>query len=101
MVEELTRGPDGYFMLRMRITVLDLSAYFGLFVTGAIAPTVHLAVPMACHYSLPRPWQPRRFNYFRFYDWTGYIALAAAILHPPILPFDKNLRFGILHFCIP
>src|SRR5437588_2884817 len=61
----------------MGITVLDLSAYAA------------------------RSWPHRRFNYFRFHNWTGYITLAVVSLHPVILLFSKNPRLRILDLVYP
>src|ERR1700674_1841049 len=88
-------------MLRMGITVLDLSAYVGLIAVGAITLNMLLGLLMAFRYSPHRSWPHRRFNYFRFHNWTGYIALAVSILHPVILLFNKNPRFRILDLVYP
>jgi predicted ferric reductase len=83
------------------ITVLDLSAYVGLVAVGAITLNVLLGSLMAFRYSPHRSWPHHRFNYFRFHNWTGYIALALAILHPAILLFNKDPRFRILDVVYP
>jgi predicted ferric reductase len=88
-------------MLPMGLTVLDLSAYFGLAAVGAITLNMLLGLLMAFRYSPRRSWPHRRFNYFRFHNWTGYLALAVSILHPVILLFNKNPRFGILDLVYP
>lgn len=88
-------------MATMDITVLDLSAYVGLVAVGAITLNVLLGSLMAFRYSPHRSWPHRRFNYFRLHNWTGYIALAVAILHPAILLFNKDPRFGILDLVYP
>ena len=88
-------------MLPMDLTVLDLSAYVGLFAVGAITVNMLLGLLMAFRYSPHRSWPHHRFNYFRFLNWTGYIALAAAILHPAILLFNKNPRFRFLDLVYP
>jgi len=72
-------------MLPMGLTVLDLSAYVGLLAVGAVTLNIFLGLLMAFRYSPHRSWPNHRFNYFRFHNWTGYIALALSILHPVIL----------------
>src|SRR6266550_355563 len=42
-----------------------------------------------------------RFNYFRFHNWIGYIALAVSILHPVILLFNKDPHFRIRDLVYP
>jgi predicted ferric reductase len=88
-------------MLPMGITVLDLSAYAGLVAVGAVTLNMLLGLLMAFRYSPHRSWPRRRFNYFRFHNWTGYIALAVSILHPVILLSNKNPRFRILDLVWP
>jgi len=85
----------------MGITVLDLSAYAGLVAVAAVTLNTLLGLLMAFRYSPHHSWPHRRFNYFRFHNWTGYIALAVSILHPVILLFNKNPRFRILDLVYP
>src|SRR6202171_4018607 len=85
----------------MGLTVLDFSAYAGLAAVGAITLNMLLGLLMAFRYSPHRSWPHRRFNYFRFHNWTGYIALAVSILHPVILLFNRNPRFRILDLVYP
>jgi len=85
----------------MGITVLDLSAYVGLVAVGAVTLNMLLGLLMAFRYSPHRSWPHRRFNYFRLHNWTGYIALAVAILHPVILLFNRNPRFRIFDLVYP
>src|ERR1700731_1941669 len=88
-------------MIPMGITVLDLSAYAGLVAVAAVTLNTLLGLLMAFRYSPHRSWPHRRFNYFRFHNWTGYTALAVSILHPVILLFSKNPRFRILDLIYP
>jgi methionine sulfoxide reductase heme-binding subunit len=95
------RKHDSYFMRPASITVLDLSAYVGLAAVGAITLNMLLGLLMAFRYSPYRSWPHHRFNYFRFHNWTGYIAIFVSILHPMILLFNKNPRFLILDLIYP
>ncbi len=88
-------------MLPVGITILDLSAYVGLLAVGAITFNVLLGLLMAFRYSPDRSWPHHRFNYFRFHNWTGYIALALSVLHPVIPLFNKNPRFLIFDLVYP
>jgi predicted ferric reductase len=85
----------------MSVTVLDLSAYAGLVAVGTVTLNVLLGLLMALRYSPHRSWPHHRFNYFRIHNWTGYIALSVAILHPVILLFNKNPRFHLLDLVYP
>lgn len=85
----------------MGLTTLDLSAYAGLAAVAAITLNMFLGSLMAFRYSPHRSWPHRRFNYFRLHNWTGYVALAVAILHPAILLFNTNPRFRLLDLLCP
>jgi predicted ferric reductase len=85
----------------MSIGVLDFSAYAGLAAVGAVTMNMLLGLLMAFRYSPHRSWPHHRFNYFRFHNWTGYIALAVSILHPMILLFNKNPHFRIRDLVYP
>ena len=60
-----------------------------------------LGVMMAFRYSPVRNWPHHRFNYFRLHNWTGYIALALAILHPLPLLLNKSPEFHVLDLLYP
>jgi predicted ferric reductase len=60
-----------------------------------------LGVLMIFRYSPVRYWPHRRFNYFQLHNWTGYLALFFAILHPVILLFNKSPRFRVLDIIYP
>jgi predicted ferric reductase len=85
----------------MNITILDLSAYLGLTAVGAITINMLLGTLMAFRYSPVRNWPHRHFNYFRLHNWTGYIALAVAILHPVTLLFNKTPKFRLIDIVYP
>jgi predicted ferric reductase len=85
----------------MPITLLDLCAYLGLIAVGAVAVNMLLGVMMAFRYSPVRNWPHHRFNYFRLHNWTGYIALSFATLHPIVLLFNKSPKFHVLDIVYP
>ena len=88
-------------MLPAGITVLDLSAYLGLTAVAAITINILLGVMMAFRYSPVRNWPHHRFNYFRLHNWTGYIALVIALLHPLLLLLNKSPKFRVLDLIYP
>ena len=85
----------------MGLTVLDLSAYVGLLAVGAVTLNLLLGMLMAFRYSPHRSWPHRRFNYFRFHNWSGYMALSVSFLHPAILLLNKDPRFRLLDLLCP
>jgi len=85
----------------MDITLLDLCAYLGLIAVGAVTANMLLGTLMVFRYSPVRSWPHRRFNYFRLHNWTGYIALFFAVVHPIILLFNKSPHFRVLDLVYP
>lgn len=77
------------------MTAIDLSADIGLVAVGLATANLLLGLLMALRYSPVRHWPHRRFNYFALHNWTGYLALAAALLHPAVLLFSHTARFRI------
>ena len=87
--------------MSVSVTILDLSAYVGLAAIGAVTLNMILGMLMAMRYSPVRSWPHRQFNYFRLHNWSGYIALTLAILHPLILLFNKPIRFRVVDIVYP
>ncbi|MGC0775047.1 MAG: ferric reductase-like transmembrane domain-containing protein [Candidatus Acidiferrum sp.] len=85
----------------MEITLLDFSAYIGLTAVAAITINMLLGVLMIFRYSPVRYWPHLRFNYFQLHNWTGYIALFFATLHPIVLLFNKSPKFRVLDIVYP
>lgn len=85
----------------MTITLLDLCAYLGLIAVGAVTLNMLLGTLMVFRYSPVRSWPHRRFSYFRLHNWTGYIALFFASVHPLILLFNKSPHFRLMDIIYP
>src|ERR1700730_17346131 len=85
----------------MGISVLDLSSYIGLAAVAAVTLNMVLGIMMAFRYSPVHSWPHRRFNYFRLHNWMGYIALAASLVHPAVLLFNKKPVFRVRDLLYP
>lgn len=85
----------------MTITLLDLCAYLGLVAVAAVTINILLGIMMAFRYSPVRSWPHHRFNYFRLHNWTGYLALFFAAVHPIVLLFNKSPRFSFTNILYP
>lgn len=88
-------------MSALGITILDLSAYFGLAALGAVVLNMFLGILMAFRYSPVRQWPHRHFNYFGLHNWSGYIALSLAAVHPLLLLLNKAPKFRLLDIAYP
>jgi hypothetical protein len=74
-------------------SAVELSAYVALVGVGLLAANLLLGLLMAAGYNPARHWPHRAVKLFRLHNWTGYIALATAIIHPAILLFSSSPRF--------
>lgn len=83
------------------MNALDLSADVGLVAVGFATANLLLGLLLALRYSPVRQWPHRRFNYFRLHNWTGYLALTAAILHPAVLLLSPTTRFRLIDVIYP
>ncbi|HWG57972.1 MAG TPA: ferric reductase-like transmembrane domain-containing protein [Candidatus Acidoferrales bacterium] len=83
------------------MSAIDLSADIGLVAVGLATANLLLGLLMALRYSPVRHWPHRRFNYFALHNWTGYLALGAAILHPVVLLFSHTAGFHLRDVLYP
>lgn len=83
------------------ITAVELSAYVALGAVALLAINLLLGLLMAAGYNPVRHWPRRRVKLFTFHNWTGYVALCAALLHPAILLFSTEPRFRIIDLVLP
>lgn len=77
------------------MTAIELSATTGLVAMWLLTANLLLGLLLGVRYNPWTHWPHRRFNYFEIHNWTGYIALAVAILHPSILLFSADAGFGV------
>src|ERR1044071_9692642 len=82
-------------------SAVELSAYVGLVAVGLLAANLMLGLLMAAGFNPVRHWPHRSLKLFRFHNWTGYIALTAALLHPAILLFWTSSPFRIIDVLVP
>lgn len=82
-------------------SAVELSAYVALFAVGLLGANLLLGLLMAAGYNPARHWPNRAVKLFRLHNWTGYIALSAAIVHPAILLFSSSPRFHVIDLLLP
>lgn len=82
-------------------SAVELSAYVGLGAVGLLAANLLLGLLMAAGFNPARHWPHRALKLFRFHNWIGYIALAAAVIHPVILLFSSSPPFRVIDLIVP
>lgn len=83
------------------MSALDLSSDVGLVALFALTANLLLGLLLGMKYNPWKHWPHRRFNYFAVHNWTGYVALALAILHPILLLASSEAKFGVLAIVYP
>ncbi|MDB4906197.1 MAG: hypothetical protein JWO05_981 [Gemmatimonadetes bacterium] len=82
-------------------TALDASSTIGLISAYVLTANLLLGLLLGMKYNPWKQWPHVRINYFRIHNWTGYTALALALLHPVLLLFDRSLKFGLWEIVWP
>ena len=79
----------------------DLTTYLGLAAVYLLGVNVLLGLLMAARYNPWKRWPHRRINLLKLHNWTAYVALGLAVLHPiPLLLVDKP-KFRIVDIVYP
>ena len=72
----------------------DLTTYLGLAAIYLLSVNVLLGLLMSARYNPWKRWPHRRINLLKLHNWTAYVALGLAVLHPIPLLFVDKPRFG-------
>src|SRR5215218_2369161 len=79
----------------------DFTTYLGLAAMYLLSVNVLLGLLMSARYNPWKRWPHRRINLLKLHNWTAYVALGLALLHPiPLLFIDKP-RFAIGDILLP
>ena len=82
-------------------TAVELSAYAALAAIALLSANLLLGLLMAAGFNPARHWPYRRPKLFTLHNTTGYVALAAAVLHPLLLLFSSSPKFRLLDVILP
>jgi methionine sulfoxide reductase heme-binding subunit len=83
------------------MTAIDLSSYFGLAAMTLLTLNILIGLVMSVKYNPVRNWPHRRINTFKLHNWTAYIALSIAAIHPVIILFSSTAKFSLLDILYP
>ena len=60
-----------------------------------------IGLVMSVKYNPVRDWPHRRINTFKLHNWTAYIALTIAAIHPTIILFSTTAKFSLIDIIYP
>jgi sulfoxide reductase heme-binding subunit YedZ len=83
------------------MTAIELSSYFGLVAMTLLTLNILIGLVMSVKYNPVRSWPHRRINTFKIHNWTAYIALAIAAIHPVIILFSSTAKFTLVDILYP
>lgn len=83
------------------MSAIDLASYAGLAAMTLLTVNLLIGLLMAVKYNPVRTWPHRRINTFQLHNWTAYVALAVACVHPVILLFSDRVHFRLLDIVYP
>ncbi|MGI8400874.1 MAG: ferric reductase-like transmembrane domain-containing protein [Gemmatimonadaceae bacterium] len=83
------------------MSAIDLSSYFGLTAMTLLTLNILIGLVMSMKYNPVRSWPHRRINTFKLHNWTAYIALTIASVHPVIILFSSTAKFTLLDILYP
>jgi sulfoxide reductase heme-binding subunit YedZ len=78
------------------MTAIDLSSFAGLTAMVLLTVNILLGLLVTTNYNPQRQWPRRKLPapLFRIHNWTAYLAIAVACLHPLLLLFVDKPHFG-------
>ncbi|MGI8545738.1 MAG: ferric reductase-like transmembrane domain-containing protein [Gemmatimonadaceae bacterium] len=83
------------------MTAIDASSYFGLAAISLLTLNILLGLLLSTKYNPVRRWPHRRINTLKLHNWTGYAALAVALVHPVLILFSSTAHFHVIDIVFP
>lgn len=83
------------------MTAIEISAQVGLFAIWLLTANIIMGLLLSVRYNPLTRWPHRRINYFTLHNWTGYIALALAVMHAVVLPLSATAHWSWLQVFWP
>ena len=83
------------------MSALDLASYAGLAAMTLLTVNLLIGLLMAVKYNPAREWPHRRISTFQLHNWTAYLALSVACIHPVILLFSDKVHFRVIDLIYP
>src|SRR5436309_15548638 len=79
----------------------DVTSFIGLAAIYLMSINVLLGLLMSARYNPWKRWPHRRINILKLHNWTAYVALGLAVLHPIPLLFVDKPRFRFVDIVWP
>ena len=83
------------------MTAVEFSGTIALGAIGLLTLNLLLGLLLSVGYNPARQWPKRRVKLFTFHNWTGYLALAAVVIHVGALLFSSDPPFRLYDVLLP
>ena len=83
------------------MSAVELSGTIALGAIGLLTVNLLLGLLLSTGYNPARQWPRRPVKLFTLHNWTGYIAIAAVVLHAGALLFSSDPRFRLYDVLVP
>jgi methionine sulfoxide reductase heme-binding subunit len=83
------------------MSAIDLSSYAGLTAITLLTINILIGLLLSTKYNPVRRWPHRRVNTVKVHNWTGYVALAAALVHPTLILLSSTEHFHLKDIILP
>lgn len=81
------------FLSTFDLTAIDVSGSVGLVALGLLTTNILLGLLISTGYNPLQRWPRRKIKLFTLHNWTGYLALAAATIHPLLILLSSTAGF--------
>ncbi|MCU1258048.1 MAG: Ferric reductase domain protein transrane component, N-terminal domain [Bryobacterales bacterium] len=83
------------------MSAIDLSSYAGLCAMTLLTVNILLGLLLSTKYNPVLQWPRRRIKIFEIHNWTAYVALGLALLHPVLLLASSTAGFKVVDILYP
>ena len=82
-------------------SAVDVSGTIALGAVGLLTLNLLLGVLLSVGYNPRRQWPRKALKLFTWHNWTGYVAVAAVVLHAGALLFSSDPAFRVVDVLAP
>ena len=83
------------------MTAVEFSGTIALGAIGLLTLNLLLGLLLSVGYNPTRQWPKQQVKLFTFHNWTGYLALAAVVIHVGALLFSSDPPFRLYDVLLP
>ena len=89
------------FLASLDLTYADITAYLGLAAIGLLSLNVVLGILVSIQFKPEKYWPYKKIPFFDLHNWTGYVALFVALIHPASLLLSASTKFRLFDILLP